>query len=162
VRSYPSQVISQCIEINNIVVPLFPFRCTLAADGTEQYIAEKSQQIGVIRAIHQLDGYLAYDPRKRGYLFDIAIIEVYPHFKLNEYINPAKLPTARTPSGTNLIVSGWGYTSFGKLNTNIKFNITQVWCWLFSHMYFTNNMIKRLIFRWQSFLQTKTAAHPIS
>jgi len=125
VRSYPSQVISQSFETDNIVVPLFPFRCTLAADGTEQYIAEKSQQIGVIRAIHQLDGYLAYDLRKRGDLFDIAIIEVYPPFELNEYIKPAKLPTARTPSGTNLIVSGWGDTSFGKLNTTLNLNITQ-------------------------------------
>ncbi len=123
-RSYPSQVISQSFEIDNIVVPLFPFRCTLAADGTEQYIAEKSQQIGVIHAIHQLDGYLAYDLRKRGDLFDIAIIEVYPPFELNEYIIPAKLPTARTSSGTNLIVSGWGDTSFGKLNTTLNLNIT--------------------------------------
>jgi Trypsin len=128
VRSYPSQVISQCIETDSIVVPLFPFRCTLAADGTEQYITEDSHQKGDIKAVHQLDGYLAYDPKKRGQLFDIAIIEVFTPFKLDKYTVLAKLPTARIPAGTNLIVSGWGDTSFGKLNTNINFNITQVWC----------------------------------
>ncbi len=128
-RSYPSQVISQCIETDSIVVPLFPFRCTLAADGTEQYITEASQKTGVIRAVHQLDGYLAFEPKKRGFLFDIAIIELdKPFFILDKYKIAAKLPTARTPARTNLIVSGWGDTSFGKLYTNINFNITQVWC----------------------------------
>jgi hypothetical protein len=114
----------------------------LAANGAEEYISEASQETGFITAVHQLDGYLAYEPRKRGFLFDIAIIEVYPPFELNAYKIPAKLPTARTPPGTDLIVSGWGDTSFGKLNTTLKFNITQVWCRLFSLMYFTNITIK--------------------
>ncbi len=57
-----------------------------------------------------MDGTLAF----RGpssWLFDIAIIEVDTPFVLNKYVVPAKLPTARTPVGTNLVASGWGYTS---------------------------------------------------
>jgi Trypsin len=58
-----------------------------------------------------MGGSLAYG--SNGQLFDIAIIEVSSNFTLNNYVVPAKLPTARTPAGTNLIVSGWGTTTEG-------------------------------------------------
>ncbi len=61
-----------------------------------------------------MDGSLAYGAA--GQLFDIAILEVDSPFTLNNYVVPAKLPTARTPSGTNLVVSGWGTTTEGSFN----------------------------------------------
>ncbi len=60
-----------------------------------------------------MGGNLAY--KTFGNLFDIAIIEVNTPFTLNTAVVPAKLPTARTPVGTNVIVSGWGHTSEGNL-----------------------------------------------
>ena len=62
-----------------------------------------------------LDGNLAFGTRDE--LFDIAIIEVNSPFTLNAFVVPVKLPTARTPVGTNLIVSGWGTTSEGISST---------------------------------------------
>jgi hypothetical protein len=49
-----------------------------------------------------MGGNLAYKEASSR-LFDIAIIEVDTPFVLNKYVVPAKLPTARTPVGTNLV-----------------------------------------------------------
>ena len=77
------------------------------------WVTEATQQKRVVKKVYRMDGNLAYGTR--GQLFDIAIIEVNSPFTLNTAVVPAKLPTARTPVGTNVIVSGWGLTSEGKL-----------------------------------------------
>jgi hypothetical protein len=71
------------------------------------------QQKRTVKKVYMLNGNLAYG--SKGQLFDIAILEVNSPFTLNTYVVPAKLPTARTPAGTNLLVSGWGTTTEGKL-----------------------------------------------
>jgi Trypsin len=77
------------------------------------WVNEATQQKRVVKKVYRMDGNLAYGTR--GQLFDIAIIEVDAPFTLNTAVVPAKLPTARTPVGTNVIVSGWGDTSEGNL-----------------------------------------------
>jgi hypothetical protein len=60
-----------------------------------------------------MGGNFRYGTREE--LFDIAIIEVDTPFTLNKFVVPAKLPTDRTPVGTNLTVSGWGALFESKL-----------------------------------------------
>jgi Trypsin len=71
------------------------------------------QQKRKVKKVFMMNGNLAYE--KAGQLFDIAILEVDSPFTLNTYVVPAKLPTARTPSGTNLVVTRWGTTTEGSL-----------------------------------------------
>jgi len=77
-------------------------------------MSESMQQKRAVKKVYRMDGSLAYGAA--GQLFDIAILEVDSPFTLNNYVVPAKLPTARTPSGTNLIVSGWGTTTEGSFS----------------------------------------------
>jgi hypothetical protein len=69
------------------------------------------QQKRTVKKVYMMDGSLAYGSNDQ--LFDIAILEVSSNFTLNKYVVPAKLPTARTPVGNNLVVSGWGTTTEG-------------------------------------------------
>lgn len=75
---------------------------------------ESSQQTRSVAKVHRMGGSLAY--RYAGLLFDIAILEVDATYTLNANVVVAKLPTAKTPIGTEVTVSGWGTTSEG-INT---------------------------------------------
>ncbi len=88
----------------------FLFRCT--SPGST-WVTESTQQKRLVKKVHMMEGQMAYNAI--GKLFDIAIVEVIIPFTLNTAVVPAKLPTARTPVGTNVIVSGWGFTSEGNL-----------------------------------------------
>jgi Trypsin len=83
----------------------------MTASGSLSWVSESMQQKRTVRKVYRMDGSLAYGTA--GQLFDIAILEVDSPFTLNDYVIPAKLPTARTSSGTNLLVSGWGTTTEG-------------------------------------------------
>jgi hypothetical protein len=87
----------------------------LVAGGIEVPVLEATQQRRGVININKLGGNLAYNTNKRGYLYDIAILEVNAPFVLSPQVIPAILPAAKTPTGRNLIVSGWGYTSQGTL-----------------------------------------------
>jgi Trypsin len=93
------------------------FRCDLVLDVNHNVVErpynEATQQRRGVININKLGGNLAYNPSKRGFLYDIAILEVDAPFVLSPQVIPAQLPTAKTPTGTNLIVSGWGNTSQG-------------------------------------------------
>jgi hypothetical protein len=95
------------------------FRCDLVLNVNHKVVErpfnEATQQRRGVTKINQLGGNMAYNPSKRGFLYDIAILEVNKPFDLNPQVIPAKQPTAKTPTGTNLIVSGWGNTSQGTL-----------------------------------------------
>ncbi len=82
------------------------------------------QQKRKVKKVFMMNGSLAYGAA--GQLFDIAILEVDSPFTLNTYVVPAKLPTARTPSGTNLVVSGWGTTTEGSFNSYFLNNYISV------------------------------------
>jgi len=85
--------------------------CSISSTGSLSWKTESMQQKRKVKKVFMMNGNLAYG--KAGQLFDIAILEVDSPFTLNTYVVPAKLPTARTPSGTNLVVSGWGTTTEG-------------------------------------------------
>jgi hypothetical protein len=91
---------------------LIQYRCTSNSSDLT-YEPESTHQERAIKKVHLMDGSLAY--RRTGMLFDIAIIEVDTPFDLTTAVVPAKLPTARTPVGTNVTVSGWGRTLEGNL-----------------------------------------------
>ena len=84
----------------------------MSSTGSISWFTEPTQQKRTVKSVFRMGGNLAYGTR--GQLFDIAIIEVNTPFTLNSNVVLAKLPTARTSVGTNLIVSGWGATSEGK------------------------------------------------
>jgi Trypsin len=85
----------------------------LSPYGYEIPYIEATQQMRNVIAINQLGGNMAYTGKPSKYLFDIVILEVDVPFILNKQVIPAKLPSVKTPVGTNLIVSGWGATSEG-------------------------------------------------
>jgi hypothetical protein len=95
-------------------------RCTITSSGSLNWIRESTQQRRTVKKVYRLDGSMAYGAA--GQLFDIAILEVGTPFTLNEYVVPAKLPTARTPTGTNLTVSGWGDTTEGIFSYLLEYN----------------------------------------
>jgi len=84
----------------------------MASNGTRYWNPEPSQQIRSVAKVYRMGRNLAYG--YAGLLFDIAILEVNASYTLNSNVVVAKLPIARTPVGTNVNVSGWGYTSEGK------------------------------------------------
>ena len=84
----------------------------MSTTGSLSWYTEPTQQRRVVKTVYRMGGSLAYG--SNGQLFDIAILEVDSPFTLNTNVVLAKLPTARTPVGTNLIVSGWGTTTEGK------------------------------------------------
>jgi len=100
------------VNIKIYIIFLIQCRCTSTSSGLV-WVNEATQQKRVVKKVHRMGGNLAYGTR--GQLFDMAIIEVNTPFTLNAAVVPAKLPTARTPVGTNVIVSGWGTTSEGNL-----------------------------------------------
>lgn len=93
----------------------------MSSTGSLSWYTEPSQQKRAVAKVYRMGGNLAF-----GYstlLFDIAILEVNVPFTLNANVTVAKLPTARTPVGTNVIVSGWGHTSEGTDSILIKLKI---------------------------------------
>jgi hypothetical protein len=115
---FESLIIIQNIQaFSNYVTIFLYFRCILMAGGLEIPFPEATQQRRGVININKLGGNLAYNTNKRGYLYDIAILEVNAPFVLSPQVIPAILPAAKTPTGRNLIVSGWGYTSQGTLQT---------------------------------------------
>lgn len=81
------------------------------SSGSLYWYTEATQQKRTVKTVYRMGGSLAYG--YYGQLFDIAIIEVDTPYSLNSNVVVANLPTARTPLGTNLIVSGWGATAEG-------------------------------------------------
>ena len=88
----------------------------MSSTGALSWFMEPTQQKQVVKSVYRMTGSLAYG--YSGQLFDIAILEVNSPFTLNSNVVLAKLPTARTPVATNLVVSGWGTTSESKFILN--------------------------------------------
>lgn len=86
----------------------------MSPTGSLTWFDEPTQQRRVVKKVHRMGGNLSFG--LYGVLFDIAILEVDAPFTLDTNVVLAKLPSARTPVGTNLVVSGWGHTTEGKKN----------------------------------------------
>ena len=93
--------------------------------GAITWVNETSQQQRSVKKVYALSGNLAYGKQKE--LFDIAILEVNTPFTLNSKVVVAKLPTARTAVGTNILISGWGHISEGNKDFIISLSSHGLW-----------------------------------
>ena len=89
------------------------FRCYTSSNGLT-WNPESTQQINSVKKVYRTTSNIAFNTTTLN--FDIAILELNNAFLMNEQVKAAALPTAVTPVGTNLIVSGWGTTSESNSN----------------------------------------------
>ncbi|CAK1548137.1 unnamed protein product [Leptosia nina] len=99
----------------SIIAPLWVLsaaHCTIEFQKENIVVVVGTNSLSNGGAKYEVDKIILHEDYNRtSYANDVEVIKVKREIQYGEKVKPISLPTADTPGGVELIVSGWGYTN---------------------------------------------------